>query len=185
MPWKNGGGETTEIALHPPGSSWNAFDWRVSVATIAADGPFSAFPGVERTLVLLGGTGLRLSGDGHAVELRTRFESYAFSGDDRIGCTLLDGPVRDFNLMTRRGRTVGRVVVVREAGMRIAPARFVVCFAAAGASECLLPAHAPLTLAAEQALLVDDEETRAVAPLAINPLSADAVAVVATIAYAK
>ena len=183
MPWKDGGGVTAEIALHPPGASWETFDWRISTAAIAVDARFSSFPGVDRALVLLGGGGVRLHGDGHVVELRAPFEPYAFSGDDRIGCALLDGPVRDFNLMTRRGRTEGRIAVVREAGMRIAPSRFVVCFAAAGASECLLPAHAPLTLAPDHALVIQEENVAAGAPLAINPLSADAVALVATIAY--
>ena len=50
-PWKNGGGCTTEIAIAPPGASLDAFEWRISLATIAASGPFSAFPGVDRTLV--------------------------------------------------------------------------------------------------------------------------------------
>ncbi len=38
MPWKNGGGVTTEICVSPPSG---AFDWRVSIATVNADGPFS------------------------------------------------------------------------------------------------------------------------------------------------
>ena len=183
MPWKDGGGVTAEIALHPPGASWETFEWRVSTAAIASDARFSSFPGVDRTLVLLDGAGLRLESDGQAVELRAPFEPYAFSGDDRIACTLLDGPVRDFNLMTRRGRAEGWIAVVRDAGLRIVPARFVVCFAAAGAFECLLPAHAPVTLAADHALVIEDENAAATAPVAINPLSGDAVAVVATIAY--
>ncbi len=40
MPWKNGGGSTTEIAVFPIDSGLDAFDWRVSMATVAADGPF-------------------------------------------------------------------------------------------------------------------------------------------------
>ena len=63
MPWKNGGGHTTEIAAEPPGAGTASFVWRVSVADIAQDGPFSAFPGIDRTLVLLSGRGMRL-GDG-------------------------------------------------------------------------------------------------------------------------
>ncbi len=183
MPWKDGGGVTAEIALHPPGASWETFDWRVSTAAIAADCRFSSFPAVDRTLVLLAGGGLRLESDGQAVELRAPFEPYAFSGDDRIACTLLEGPVRDFNLMTRRGRAEGRIAVVRDAGMRVVPARFVVCFAAAGAIECLLPAHAPLTLAADHSLVAEEESGAANAPVAINPLSGDAVALVVTIGY--
>jgi environmental stress-induced protein Ves len=69
MPWKNGGGQTTEIAVSA-GASLADFDWRVSIAEINADGPFSAFAGVDRTLVLLSGAGVRLTGTTHMAELR-------------------------------------------------------------------------------------------------------------------
>ncbi len=184
MPWKNGGGQTSEIALHPPDATGNGFDWRVSVADIATDGPFSPFPGVDRTIVLIDGAGMRLDGGGQTAELRTQFEPYAFSGDDAIACTLVAGPVRDFNLMLRRGRASGQVAVMRDAGMRIAPARFIVCYAATGALECLLPAHSPVTLAIDHALVVEDGGVAASAPIAINPLCRDAVALVATIELA-
>lgn len=59
-PWKNGGGETREIAAFPPGAGFDDFDWRLSIATIAEDGAFSAFPGIDRTLILLSGNGVAL-----------------------------------------------------------------------------------------------------------------------------
>src|SRR5512147_1621544 len=62
MPWKNGGGRTTEIAAAPRGADLAGFTWRISVAELERDGPFSAFPGVDRTLVLLAGNGMRLTG---------------------------------------------------------------------------------------------------------------------------
>ena len=62
MPWKNGGGSTTEIAAAPDGAGIDAFDWRVSMAVVAADGPFSEFPGIDRTLSILDGSGLILKG---------------------------------------------------------------------------------------------------------------------------
>ncbi len=64
MPWKNGGGSTTEIAVAPDGAGIDAFDWRISMAVVAADGPFSEFPGVDRTLSILDGAGLVLRGIG-------------------------------------------------------------------------------------------------------------------------
>ncbi len=131
--------------------------------------------------MLIAGAGMRLDGDGHAAELRTPFEPYAFSGDDGVACTLVAGPVRDFNLMLRRGRASGQVAIVREAGMRIVPARFLVCYAASGALECLLPAHSPVTLAADHAMIIEESAAAASAPIAINPLSGDAVGLVATI----
>ena len=87
MPWKNGGGHTTEIAAHPPGSGFASFAWRVSVADIEQDGPFSPLAGVDRTLVLLAGGGLRLSGDGEPLELRATFEPVSFSGDRSLTCS--------------------------------------------------------------------------------------------------
>ena len=109
MPWKDGGGHTTEIAAHPADATLASFDWRVSIADVAADGPFSCYPGVDRVIVLVSGAGMRLTGDAHTAELRAPFEPYAFSGDDVLSCSLIEGPVRDFNLMLRRGRTQGRV----------------------------------------------------------------------------
>ena len=97
--------------------------------------------------MLLSGAGMLLSGDAHAVELRAPFEPYAFSGDDGISCALVDGPVRDFNLMLRRGRVAGRIVVVRDAAERIAPARWRVCHATGGPIECLVPGHPPVAVA--------------------------------------
>ncbi|MCG3056381.1 HutD family protein, partial [Escherichia coli] len=59
-PWKNGGGATREIAVWPPGAAMESFAWRISVADIADDGPFSAFPGVDRQIALLEGAGVHL-----------------------------------------------------------------------------------------------------------------------------
>ena len=55
-------------------------------------------------------------------------------------CALVDGPVRDFNLMVRRGRARGAVVVLRAVKRRCRPATSYVCYAAKGASEAWWPA---------------------------------------------
>ena len=104
-PWKNGGGETVEIAVHPPGAGFDAFDWRVSTARVAADGPFSAFPGVDRTLTVLTGAGLELTvGEGPPVRLTAASAPFAFPADAPCMGRLVGGPVTDLNVMTRRGR---------------------------------------------------------------------------------
>ena len=59
-PWKNGGGTTAEIAIGPPGATLDAFDWRISMARVASDGPFSSFPGVDRTLSIIDGAAQRM-----------------------------------------------------------------------------------------------------------------------------
>ena len=180
MPWKNGAGRTTELASFPAGAVLDAFDWRVSIADVDRDGPFSTFPGIDRTIVLLAGAGMRLGGGGRAVTLRAPYEPHAFSGDDAIECTLIDGPVRDFNLMVRRGRATGEVAIVRGGAARIAPARFRLCYAASGECKCALPGHPPQVIAADHALLVEDESaSRAV--LGVKPLTAQAVAVVVSV----
>jgi environmental stress-induced protein Ves len=104
VPWKNGGGVTTEVAVHPPGSGFDDFDWRISLANVDADGPFSMFPGVDRNLTLLEGR-VRLSIDGRVpVDLTASSPPFAFPGDVPVSATLLAGPALDLNVMVRRGR---------------------------------------------------------------------------------
>lgn len=106
MPWKNGGGTTQEIASWPQGAALGGFGWRVSIATIAAAGPFSVFEGIDRSIMLLEGDGVRLfTHDGRiSHRLDAPHRPFAFSGDDAIDCTLLGGASNDFNVMTRRGQ---------------------------------------------------------------------------------
>ncbi|WP_075793389.1 HutD/Ves family protein [Massilia putida] len=102
--WKNGGGSTTEIAVFPPDADFETFDWRVSLATIANDGPFSVFPGVERTLVLVDGHGMTLEIDGAPTLLSKAEPVAAFDGESRVEAKLNRGPSTDFNVMTRTDR---------------------------------------------------------------------------------
>lgn len=114
-PWKNGFGSTREIACQPPGAGMDGFDWRVSIATIAAAGPFSAFPGVDRVILLLDGAGVHLQGDGIDHRLDTPGVPFAFSGDIALGCELLGGASTDFNVMVRRRRVQAEVRVLTAA----------------------------------------------------------------------
>lgn len=103
-PWKNGGGSTREVVCQPPGAGMDAFDWRVSIATIAQAGPFSVFPGIDRSIMLLGGDGVHLTAPGHWEHaLDTPAQPFEFSGDLAVDCTLIGGESTDFNVMTRRG----------------------------------------------------------------------------------
>lgn len=117
VPWKNGGGSTRELACWPPGAGMDSFAWRVSVATIAHPGPFSAFPGVDRQIMLLEGDGVRLQAAAgqwqHA--LTQRWEPFSFSGEEPVDCRMLGGVSTDFNLMLRRGEWTGSLQVLRDA----------------------------------------------------------------------
>lgn len=98
--WKNGTGWTREIACMPEREDW---DWRLSIAEIEQDGPFSVFPGIERELMLIRGNGLRLRfEDGEVRELQPPHERIRFAGERVVSGELLDGPTHDFNLMWRR-----------------------------------------------------------------------------------
>ena len=104
MPWKNGGGTTTEIAVSPEGASLSDFDWRISMAHVGQDGPFSSFHGIDRTLSVLTGNGIRLAfGDGETVALDRATAPFFFAADRAVDGVLVDGAIDDLNVMSRRG----------------------------------------------------------------------------------
>ncbi|GCD34923.1 protein Ves [Streptomyces chrestomyceticus JCM 4735] len=111
--WSNGGGVTREIAAAPPGAGWGTFDWRVSLAEVGRDGPYSALPGVDRVLTVAEGAGLELTVDGIRHVLPGPYQPFAFPGDAPTGCRLLGGPVVNFNVMLRRGRSEAMVEMAR------------------------------------------------------------------------
>jgi environmental stress-induced protein Ves len=106
-PWKNGGGTTRAVAVHPPGASLDDFLWRISIATVGADGPFSAFLGVDRLLMLLDGDGMALVSDSGELRLSEVGQVASFPGEQAITGRLLGGPTVDLNVMTRRGAFSG------------------------------------------------------------------------------
>ncbi|MEO6957213.1 MAG: HutD family protein [Antricoccus sp.] len=106
MPWKNGGGTTMEIARDVANEGYR---WRLSIADIRADGPFSTFPGRSRIISVLEGTGMRLTIDGTPTDRLYRYEPFKFAGAAITSCALLDGPVRDFNLIFDPERYRARV----------------------------------------------------------------------------
>jgi uncharacterized protein len=142
-PWKNGGGTTREIAASPPGAGFETFDWRLSVAEVERDGPFSAFAGIDRTIVLLSGAGMQLRDPdrGTACVLTQPGAAWSFAGELAIDARLLDGPTRDFNVMTRRGPWSATASTLRGRD-DVAPADALLLLAGAGTWQ--VDGHAPL-----------------------------------------
>jgi uncharacterized protein len=114
-PWKNGGGLQCDVVASPAGAGQEAFGWRVAMARIERDGPFSDFPQVDRTLMIIGGNGIRLEVDGFAPARLTKTSTpYVFPGDQPTAAALLEGdrstvPVLALNVMARRGAIHTRV----------------------------------------------------------------------------
>lgn len=129
MPWKNGGGETVEIAVFPLDASIDDFEWRISMATVAEHGSFSTFPGIDRSLTVLEGEGVELRVDGrHAASVRLNSRPYTFPADAATDARLIGGPVRDLNIMTRRGRFGHQVCRMKIYNDRDVGAAFVTTF---------------------------------------------------------
>nr|WP_246700474.1 HutD family protein [Variibacter gotjawalensis] len=131
-PWRNGGGVTREIAVSPPGAGFGDFLWRVSLATVAADGPFSVFAGIDRQIMLIEGEGLQLRSDDGAIDHRldTPHEPFSFSGDVAIHGTLIAGKTLDFNVMSRRGFGTPELRVETETTtLKVAPCGVLLCLA--------------------------------------------------------
>lgn len=111
MPWQNGGGVTTEIARDVDNGSYG---WRLSIADITADGPFSAFPGMSRIISVLTGNGMVLTVDGTPSRTLARYQAFAFDGAAITSCALIDGPIRDFNVIFNPERYTADVNWYRE-----------------------------------------------------------------------
>ena len=108
MPWKNGGGSTEEIT-RDAGTGLDGFGWRLSIADIGESGGFSTFAGYERVITVLQGDGMTLSVDGQATRPLLPIDPFAFSGESQVSCTLLGGPIRDFNLIYAPQRYLARL----------------------------------------------------------------------------
>lgn len=146
-PWKNGGGATREIACWPAGTGLDSFDWRISVATIAADGAFSVFAGIDRSITLLSGDGVLLHGEHGTHRLDQPLVPFAFAGETPIRATLLGGASEDFNVMTRRGRCRADVKVWRQAAdWPSEPPHAALLLAVQGDWRCALAGDAPTLL---------------------------------------
>ncbi len=116
VPWRNGRGKTLVLLSEPiPGcdSGSEAFAWRLSIAGVESDGPFSRFDDCDRTLILMDGKGMTLThSNGQVDELRARFAQAQFPGDIEAFATLYDGPIRDFNVMCHRDHCTAEVSVL-------------------------------------------------------------------------
>ncbi|MFD5144747.1 HutD family protein [Streptomyces sp. NPDC058401] len=179
--WKNGGGVTREIAAGPEGSGMEDFGWRVSLAEVTADGAFSVFPGVDRTLTLAEGAGMDLEIGGVRRLVDRRYAPQRFPGDEPTDCRLLAGPVVNFNVMYRRDAVSADTAVVRgDLALTVRPGENLLVVALEGTAEIdgaaeLGPYDAALVTGAREVVLRSSGRA-AVVRLAPAPASAPAPA---------
>lgn len=117
QPWRNGGGATRELWTWPATSAWQL---RISVADIAQDGPFSAYPGVDRWFAVLQGPGVVLRFPQGEQALGPDDDPLSFDGALAPGCRLRDGPTRDLNLMSQREAGRSRMLRAQPGGELLA-----------------------------------------------------------------
>ncbi|MDB5618149.1 MAG: hypothetical protein JWQ24_2387 [Tardiphaga sp.] len=160
MPWKNGGGSTTEIAIGPAGASLDAFDWRISMAQVATDGPFSIFAGIDRTLAVIKRGGMELTiGYQPAVTLGSVSEPLSFPGDTPTTARLLDGEITDLNVMTRRERFSHRLLrVTQSMSCTLDGDDIAIVLSLDGSTDVATP-HDRVTLDHADAVLIEASET--------------------------
>ncbi|MBZ9610507.1 HutD/Ves family protein [Rheinheimera maricola] len=107
--WQNGGGITHQLCRQDDGTGML---WRLSIAEVASNGPFSRFDNIDRIIILLQGDGFSLHGVGNNPQrIDTPLTPFAFAGETAIHCRLINGAVRDFNLMIRRGALQAKLQV--------------------------------------------------------------------------
>ena len=109
IPWKNGLGISSVIASDPAGAGYDALLWQVAGTEIGADCPFSELRGLDRQFMVIDGDGVELTSIDEAGKTRQARvlpmrAPYPFHGDWKTSCSLLGGPVRVLNVVTRRGQ---------------------------------------------------------------------------------
>ena len=131
IPWKNGLGVSQTIAGAPPEAGFDSVLWQVSSTRIDADCPFSELPQLDRQFMVMTGNGVELrsvdeQGKLHMGKVLPLTPPHAFHGDWKTTCRLLQGPVRVFNVMTRRGQASASVELHSSATIRKAAGETVV-----------------------------------------------------------
>ena len=114
MPWANGRGTSYEIASDRIESG--EWTWRLAMAPVNEDGPFSRIECVNRSLAVVEGAGMLLSVDRKKLQCLP-MQVVRFRGDAITEATLTDGPIMDINLMMRRKEADGEMAIVSDAGV--------------------------------------------------------------------
>jgi len=114
MPWANGRGTSYEIASDR--NEAGKWAWRLAMAPVNEDGPFSRIECVNRFLTVVEGSGMLLSVDRKKLQCLP-MQVVRFRGDAITDAALTDGPITDINLMIRRKEADGEMAIVSDTGL--------------------------------------------------------------------
>lgn len=143
LPWKNGKGETIELAIND-GGTMAAFDWRISMARVTEDGPFSDFSGYQRQLLLLEGVGITLKHQNSdaSYDGRNEYQTLAtplavanFDGGLITSGTLINGPISDFNLIVKDDKYRSDVYCLNASTLTLPLSQLLFAYAVIGRGE--------------------------------------------------
>jgi len=159
VPWKNGKGETTELAINK-GASLANFDWRISIASVVEDGIFSDFSGYQRNLVLIEGNSIELCHNQTKTDKLCSLLDYAtFSGGCSTEGNLPNGSIKDFNIITNEEKfDVTVTTSVTQAKFKIADSGLSFVYSLASDIEIKQDATQQVTYLAQGDLLMINEE---------------------------
>ena len=153
--WKNGGGTTRTLVVEPAGAGLDDFLWRISMAEIHASGSFSAFPGIERTILLWHGEGVVLRSPAWPEHALTGlYQPFGFGGEEDVTCELVGGSTVDLNLMVRRGVARTTIHIQKTEILFADPGDDIIVICAAGSAHILLDDRPELALEAGQFLRI-------------------------------
>jgi len=173
IPWKNGLGETTELAINQ-GGNLDDFDWRLSIASVVNDGVFSNFTGYCRNLVLIEGVGLSLTHDNIKTDSLNKLLDVArFSGGCETNGKLINGAIKDFNIITKTETVSADVQCYQESQqVMIKLAKNSLCFAYSLSDEMriktsnsennLVPVGCLVKVFAQESELIEEKMTVAI-----------------------
>jgi uncharacterized protein len=142
LPWKNGKGETIELAINDGGTMAD-FDWRISMAKVTEDGPFSDFSGYQRHLLLLDGVGIILkhqhtagaSDNSECQTLAAPFSIAEFDGGLMTSGSLVNGPISDFNLIVKAAKYRAQVQALQAGSLTQPISQLLFVYAVTGCAE--------------------------------------------------
>jgi environmental stress-induced protein Ves len=152
MPWVNGGGTSYEIASDR--NEAGKWAWRLAMAPVNEDGPFSRIECVNRFLTVVEGAGMLLSVDRKKLPCLP-MQVVRFRGDAITDATLTDGPIMDINLMVRRKEADGEMAIVSEVG----PLEVASIVVAVGGSAQVQCGDSTIDLERHDSILECDAET--------------------------